>query len=75
MEVRIGVSDANRELVLESTESRDQVVSALRAALGDADGLLELTDDRGRTVLVPSAKLAYLELGEDSARRVGFGAR
>lgn len=75
MEVRIGVCDANRELVLESTQSRDQVMSALRAALGDPDGLLELTDDRGRTVLVPATKLAYLELGEDSARRVGFGNR
>jgi hypothetical protein len=75
VEVRIGVSDANRELVVESTESRDQVVSALRTALGDTDGVLELTDDRGRTVLVPAAKLSYLELGEDSARRVGFGAR
>ncbi len=75
MEVRIGVTDVTRELVLESTESRDQVVSLVRSALGETEGLLELTDERGRTVLVPTAKLAYLELGEDSVRKVGFGKR
>jgi hypothetical protein len=75
VEVKIGVQDANRELVVESSQSRDEVVSLLRSALVDADGVLELSDERGRTVLVPTAKLAYLELGEDSARRVGFGNR
>lgn len=75
MEVKIGVQDANRELVVESSQSRDEVVSLLRSALVDGDGVLELSDERGRTVLVPTAKLAYLELGEDSARRVGFGNR
>jgi hypothetical protein len=75
VEVKIGVQDANRELVVESTQSREEVVALLRSALVDADGVLELSDERGRTVLVPTAKLAYLELGEDSARRVGFGNR
>ncbi len=75
MEVKIGVQDANRELVVESAQSREEVVSLLRSALVDADGVLELSDERGRTVLVPTAKLAYLELGEDSARRVGFANR
>jgi Mg2+/Co2+ transporter CorC len=75
VEVKIGVQDANRELVVESAQSREEVVSLLRSALVDADGVLELSDERGRTVLVPTAKLAYLELGEDSARRVGFANR
>jgi hypothetical protein len=75
VEVKIGVQHAARELVVESTQSRDGVVESVRSALVDADGLLELADDRGRTVLVPTAKLAYVEIGEDSARRVGFGNR
>ncbi len=73
MEVKIGVQDTNRELVVESAQPRDEVVSMVRSALESSDGLLQLTDEKGRTVLVPTAKLAYLELGEDAARRVGFG--
>lgn len=75
MEVKIGVSDTSRELVLESAQPRDEVVSMVRSALESSDGLLLLTDEKGRTLLVPTAKLAYLELGEDGARRVGFGNR
>ena len=33
-----------------------------------------LTDDRGRTVLVPGGKIAYVEIGPASTRKVGFGS-
>ena len=42
------------------------------AALAD-DTFLRLTDDHGRKVLIPAAKIAYIDLGEENARRVGFG--
>jgi hypothetical protein len=32
-----------------------------------------LTDERGRRVLVPADRLAYVEIGEQVERRVGFG--
>jgi len=50
------------------------VVADIEKALGQPDGVLWLTDKRGRRVAVPSAKVAYIEIGgagED--RRVGFG--
>ena len=72
MEVKIGVQDANRELVLESGESADDVQKQVASALGESDGLLVLTDTRGRKVIVPAAKLAYVELGSPSAGQVGF---
>ena len=34
----------------------------------------ELADDKGRRVIVPVAKLAYLDLGPAEGRPVGFGA-
>ena len=40
---------------------------------GDA-AVLTLTDERGRQVVVPSDKLAYVEIGEPESRRVGFGS-
>ncbi len=33
-----------------------------------------MTDERGRKVLIPAAKIAYVDLGEENARHVGFGS-
>jgi hypothetical protein len=72
VEVRIGVEHSPRELVLESGQSQDEVEKAVTKALGSADGLLTLVDDKGRKIIVPAAKLAYVEIGEGEGRRVGF---
>ena len=74
MEVKIGVKGANRELVVETAASADEVAAAVRAALTDDAGLLVLSDDKGRQVMVPAEKVAYVELGESETRKVGFGA-
>ncbi len=73
MEVKIGVQYAARELVLESAQSSDEVATAVAEAL-TAGGVLSLVDDKGRRVLVPAEKLAYVEIAESESRRVGFGA-
>ncbi|GAC1328016.1 MAG: DUF3107 domain-containing protein [Mycobacteriales bacterium] len=73
MEVKIGVQYAARELVLESTLSAAELEKAVAAALGAEQGVLSLVDDKGRRVLVPANKLAYVEIAEQEARRVGFG--
>ena len=74
MEVKIGVQHAPREIVLESGQSAEEVESAVADALAGKAQLLSLTDDKGRKVLVPADKIAYVEIGEPSVRRVGFGA-
>lgn len=74
MEIRIGVQHAPRELMLESTQSGDEVQETVSKALTGDERLLVLVDDRGRRVVVPVDKLAFVEIGEESARRVGFGA-
>lgn len=74
MEVKIGVQYASRELVLESTQSPDEISKAVDDALRADIGVLTLVDERGRRVLVPADKLAYVEIAESEQRRVGFGA-
>lgn len=74
MEVKIGVQQAPRELVLESTQTPDEVHSAVSAAFKSDEGVLSLVDDKGRRVIVPVTKLAYVEIAETEQRRVGFGA-
>ena len=74
MDVKIGVQHAARELVLESTESADEITKAVSAALTGENRIFTLTDQSGRRIVVPSDKLAYVEIGEPETRQVGFGA-
>ncbi|PWI43987.1 DUF3107 domain-containing protein [Streptomyces sp. ICBB 8177] len=73
MEVKIGVQYAPREIVIESEQSPEEVEKAVAAALSGTEKLLALTDDRGRKVLVPADRLAYVEIGEPTKHKVGFG--
>ena len=73
MEIKIGVQDTAREVSLDSNDTSENVIAAVEAALADG-GLLRLIDDRGRTVLVPAAKIAYVEVGATTKGRVGFGS-
>jgi len=71
VEVRIGVQNVSREITLETDMTADKVAKAVADALGGAT--LDLTDDKGRRVVVPSAAIGYVEIGESDKRRVGFG--
>ncbi|HET7385361.1 MAG TPA: DUF3107 domain-containing protein [Nocardioidaceae bacterium] len=72
MEVKIGVQNANRELVLDSDQEGDEIEKAVTAALGEENGVLSLVDNKGRKVVVPVSKLAYVEIGSPMAGQVGF---
>ena len=72
MEVKIGVQNTNRELVLDSSESADDVEKTVSAALTGDQQLLVLSDSKGRRVLVPSDKLAYVEIGTSNIGQVGY---
>jgi hypothetical protein len=72
VEVKIGVQYAARELVLESVQTPDEVEKAVTEALSDEDGVLNLVDDKGRRVIVPVSKIAYVEIADSVTRKVGF---
>jgi hypothetical protein len=74
MEVKVGVKGVARELVLETDLTPDDVAAIVQSCSSDPSAIFDLTDARGRRVLVPAEKLAYVEIGEQEARRVGFGA-
>jgi hypothetical protein len=77
VDVRIGVTQTPKEIEVELADDTDadKLVAEIESSLAAAEGVLWLTDRRGRRVGVPAAKVAYIELnmhGDD--RRVGFGA-
>lgn len=73
MEVKIGISDSPRELVIASAQTPPEVEELVDAALSDGSGLLKLSDERGRRFLIHTSKIAYVEIGVADGRRVGFG--
>ena len=72
MEVKIGVQQAQRELIVDVSETAEAVEKLVSEALASEGGVLALTDTKGRRVVVPSAKLAYVEIGTGVAGAVGF---
>ena len=77
MDIKIGVTYTAKELDLELADDadRDSVLKDVETALAKENGVLWLTDKRGRTVAVPSAKVAYVEIGSAAdERRVGFSS-
>ena len=73
MEIKVGIQHVNREIVVETSDSAVDVEKAFSAAVG-GDGVFALTDERGRKVLIPADRIAYLDIGEENARHVGFGS-
>ena len=71
MEVKIGVQNANRELVIDSASSSEDVEKDVAKAL-KGDDVLVLSDTKGRKIIVPTSKLAYVEIGSPSPGTVGF---
>ena len=72
MEIKVGIQHVSREVVVETTETAADVERAFSEAI-DNQGVFTLSDERGRRVLIPSSKIAYVDLGEEHARKVGFG--
>jgi hypothetical protein len=71
VEVKIGVQHASRELVIDSEQSSDEIEKLIAHAL-EAKALLTLSDTKGRRVVVPSDRLAYVEIGSPTVGMVGF---
>jgi hypothetical protein len=71
VEVKIGIQYAPRELVVETDDTAEAVEKLLSDAVA-ADGVLALSDTKGRRVIVPASKIAYLEIGTNALGTVGF---
>ncbi|MEY2673032.1 MAG: hypothetical protein RLZZ508_909 [Actinomycetota bacterium] len=71
MEIRIGVQNSNREVVLESNLSAADVRKLVDSAIAKPEALV-LEDEKGRTVIVPAGVIAYVDIAASDVRKVGF---
>jgi hypothetical protein len=74
VEIRIGIANTGRELNFETDQPADAVKKSVADALGEGAPFISFTDTKGNAYLVPSSGLAYIELGTEETRRVGFVA-
>jgi hypothetical protein len=72
VEVKIGIRDVARDVVLESSQPAETVAAAVEEAV-NSGSLLKLTDDKGKLIVVPGPLIGYVEIGAEESRRVGFG--
>ncbi|GAA3696992.1 hypothetical protein GCM10022377_07360 [Zhihengliuella alba] len=71
MDVRIGIQNIAREVVVDSDQSQEAVAEIISKAFADG-GLLTLNDAKGRQVVVPVATIGFVEIGNVTPRPVGF---
>ena len=75
MEVKIGIVESPRELVVSSDQTPDEVQKLVDATLNGGDPLLKLVDEKGRRFLVRGDQIAYVEIGSATeSRRMGFSS-
>lgn len=70
MEVKIGVQNVARELSIDVDLDADAVQEAVAQAVNG--GVLALSDTRGRRVVVPGDRLAYVDVTTSVSGTVGF---
>lgn len=72
MEIKIGVKDVAREVVIESEETPEDIRRQVAEAI-EQQTLLNLADAKGNVTLVPGAAIGYVEIGAETRRHIGFG--
>jgi Protein of unknown function (DUF3107) len=73
VEVKIGIQNAPRELIVDTDATAEDIERSLTAVLTDG-GVFSLLDEKGGKILIPADKIAYMELSSAEPRRVGFGS-
>ena len=74
MDISIGIINSPRELSFESDQSAADVEKAVLDAIDGGAKLIRLVDSKGNVYLVPVSTVAYVEVGSEASRRVGFVA-
>ena len=72
MEIRIGIRENQRDLAFETNLSSAQVSALVTNAFAAKQDLASFEDDKGKTILVSVASIAFVEIGAEQNRRVGF---
>jgi len=74
VDIRIGIANSPREINFESSQTAAEVEQIVAHAFEKNETFIKLVDSKGKLYIVPVASFAYIEVGSESSRRVGFVA-
>ena len=72
MDIELGIQNVARPVNFSTDESADNVSQAIAQAVAD-NTTIDLTDDKGRRIIVPANGLGYALIGSETKHAVGFG--
>ena len=72
VDIRIGIINNPRELTIQRAQTLGDIEQAITDALATDNGTLRLADEKGHVFVVASRNLAFVEIGQEKSRKVGF---
>lgn len=72
MDIELGIQNVARPVNFSTDESADNVSQAIAQAVAD-NTTIDLTDDKGRRIIVPAKAPGYAIIGSETKHAVGFG--
>lgn len=74
VDIAIGITNSPREINFESSQTPADIETIVADALDADSKFVKFIDSKGKIYIVPTTSLAYVEVGSESSRRVGFVA-
>ena len=72
MDIELGIHNVARTVTFSTEQSADEVNAAIADAVENGK-TINLTDDKGRRIVVPAGSLGYAIIGSETKHAVGFG--
>jgi F420-0:gamma-glutamyl ligase len=73
MDIELGIQNVARPVNFSSDESAEKIGSLIADAVANQT-MIDITDSKGRRILVPGRALGYATIGSETRHAVGFGA-
>lgn len=73
MDIELGVQNVARPVTFSTEAGADEVGAVIAEAVASGK-VIDLTDDKGRRIVVPAQALGYAIIGSETKHAVGFGA-
>lgn len=72
MDIKIGLAESPRELVISSQSEQDDVVGQISQAIESNQPTVTLEDSKGRKFVIRTERISYVEVGQTAPHAVGF---
>lgn len=73
MDIELGIQNVARPINFSTDETEEAVSDAIAKAIA-SNGSIDLTDSKGRRIIVPASTFAYAVIGSQTKHAVGFGS-